>query len=141
MSEFVSKYISGKEYKWVWFLSTFIGGLLPMILSAIISTDKENLDWKSFYSAQDLAFLGLTMNIANFNLVSKLDFKEKDALVQLSFVLLIIVAALLGYVYSRNEESISIVFGVILHILVAMSVILSMNVNNYVHETVTKRAL
>lgn len=141
MSEFVSKYISGKEYKWVWFLSTFIGGLLPMILSAIISTDNGNLDWKGFYSAQDLAFLGLTMNIANFNVVSKLDFKEKDTLVQASFVLLIIVAALLGYVYSRNEQGISIAFGIILHILVAMSVYLSMNVNNYVHETVIKRAL
>lgn len=84
------------------------------------------------YNAVDIAFLGLSMNVSNFNLLGNKNYSVKDVLTIGSYTLLVFVAIHLGYLYAKQDTG--MVFKGSLHFFVGASIFLSYAINVYVFK-------
>lgn len=121
------------DYKWLWFILTFFGSFIPLILRFITSLD---FNIPSF-DIKDLLFAGLAMNLSNLNLVGSKKFDTKLIIVLFSALFIILIAFALG-VFLRNEADKSDVSTFWLKtcstIFVGLSIYVSYEANNYVFK-------
>lgn len=126
---FLEKYIVGKENKWKWFGFTILGGFVPIITTLIFGDTREG-----YYKIVDIVFLGLTMNISNLNLISGLEFVQKEIIVILSATFMVILCLCLGKVYSKVEMH--WLFQVAVWTISTVSIYINFEVNNFVFKNV-----
>jgi hypothetical protein len=125
------------NYKWMWFIATFVGSILPIILRFFLwcAYDVELLDVK------DLLFAGLALNLANLTLVGHQSLTEKALIASFSGIFIVIFAFILGCVtrsevYRINDNNTA--FEIVSIIVVILSAYLNFETNNYVYQTVSQ---
>jgi hypothetical protein len=127
--------IRKNDYKWAWFILTFIASVSPIICRVIISIDfKINL-----FDIRDLLFAGLALNLSNFNLVGSKKFDDKILIVLSSIIFITCFAFIIGVVLASEaiKNPPAHTFLDWLSVIVAiLSVYVSFEANNYVFKTV-----
>lgn len=80
------------DLRWIWFFGTLIASCTPMLLRLLISMGNE-IDT---FDIKDLIFAGMSINLANLNLIGNKSFDYKVVVIFCSVVFLIAFAALIG---------------------------------------------
>jgi len=132
---FIENYIKGNENKWVWYLSTLIGSLLPVFFRLILSSTNNHFEP---FDIKDLLFSGLAMNLSNLNLIGHKIFDIKVVLATISAILIIFISFLITafmFLDILKGELFNVTILEILSIfLVLGSIYLSYESNNYVFK-------
>lgn len=135
--DFIKRFVEANTYKWVWFLGTLIGSLLPIFgrLFASMAFEIKSFDIK------DALFAGLAMNLSNLTLIgskSSRTLKVKGFLAMASGAFIFFLSLLIAiFLCAENSEETSLI-NVLKAIALAFSVgavFLSYSANNYVFKT------
>lgn len=134
------KWLASKEYKWLWYGGTLVGSALPILMRVFLSLDKP----VPSFDLKDLLFMGLAINLSNFNLIGIQKFEYKVVVVVCSMLFVIMMAFILGVL--MNDESNHVVdpmkWMTRLSVLcVAASAILSYAANKHIFSGVNNPAL
>lgn len=129
---FFEKFVVGKEKRWIWFGLTVLGGFIPIITTLIFASGEEG-----YYKLVDIVFLGLTLNISNLNLVGGLEFVQKDVVVILSAIFMVVLCLCLGKIYSQSVLSVWLELGIWLTAFA--SIYINFEINNFVFKNVIKK--
>ncbi len=123
----------GQEYKWIWYLGTLFGSLLPMIIRLVISMDHKI----PCFDLKDFLFAGLAMNLSNLNLIGTKSFKYKTEIALFSTACIVIIAAVIGVLFAdeANTEKNNL-FGIkaLSLLFVSLSIYVSFEANNFVFK-------
>jgi hypothetical protein len=134
VSDIIRKYIVGSEHYWIWFICTVFFGATPLILSVLLNISRGSEDIMKFYKLVDVVGWGLTMCVANLNLVGgkKFDLTRGTYLV-ISFAGLFIFTVCLVIVELISETA--FFFDILLHGMLVISILLSFSANKYIRTT------
>lgn len=136
----MEKFVTGKEYRWIWFLTTILLGASPLVVTFFVNMAKRTLQWndiETYYKLEDLLFWGIAMLLSNLNMVgSRKTEAYKVFLITLSGVGVFFMAIFLGIIQMASD--IDSVFKVVIHFSVAASIYVSSCANNYVYKKVIK---
>lgn len=127
--------IRRNDYKWAWFILTFIASISPILCRVIVWCDLSI----NVFDIKDLLFAGLAINISNLNLVGSKSFDEKVLIVMASIIFITFFAFIIGVVLATEamKHAPVIICLDFLAVLVALaSFYVSFEANNYVFKTV-----
>lgn len=125
----LDRLVVGRENRWRWFGFTFLGGGIPLLTTLIFADE--------YYKLVDIVFLGLTMNISNLNLVSDLEFAQKDVMVIISTAFLMGLCLCLGKIYSKSDLGMWFEIGIWFTAII--SIYMNFEINNFVFKNVLKK--
>ncbi|RAI98742.1 hypothetical protein LX64_04727 [Chitinophaga skermanii] len=97
----VIDFVKKNESKCLWFIVTFTGGILPILIRLALSID---LNINAF-DIKDFLFAALAFNIANFNLVTSKKLPLKIVLCVGSAMVIAFIGIILGVFYAYENNS------------------------------------
>lgn len=130
---FIEKYIEGNFYKWIWFLGTLIGSLLPILARLFACLAFEI----NYFDIKDVLFAGLAMNLSNLSLIGSKRFKMKPIIALASGIFIFLLSMLIAiFLCAENKppNNYQFILNIISLIFVAGAVFLSYTANNYVFK-------
>ena len=129
---FIERFIEKKENKWLWYLLTFIGSFLPLIVRFLVSGGFSSVN---NFDIKDVLFAGIAMNLGNFNLLGGSKIEAKVVIAILSTILMLVIALIVGIFLAVesnvNDKNHFILLKSSSCVLVAISIFMSYTANNY----------
>jgi hypothetical protein len=134
----LKSWIQGNENKWLWYGGTLIGSMVPLIFRLLISLDNRHV---ACFDIKDLLFMGLAINLSNFNLIGTRNFPYKVAIAIVSGIFILLMGFALGTVMTDESNSTPNPFlwlKIISSCFVLFSVYMSYEANRFLFENVNQ---